>query len=210
MEITYLVNPLGAVDIELDSADFLAKYQPEVLRGNTLHLDVFKLLDDIYEDKGTCLQLVDDNSIPKGILGVSEMDFNIIKIRKSDYERCETEGFYRMTITHEVGHPRLHLEQFRKNGMNMYRTQTNKIPPYRSSEWQARVWASATLMPVPAMVRLLKRRDFKTEEDIEKAIMERFVVSHVAAHSRFKTIERYCKDGRYQKLKNAMKEKSLM
>lgn len=210
MEITYLVEPLGALDIELDSAEFLAQYQPEVLRGDEKPLDVYKLLDDIYEDKDACLQLIEDDNFPTGILGVAEMDHNIIKIRNSDYEKCDTEGYPRMTVTHEVGHPRLHLEQFRENGMKMYRTQSNKIPPYMSSEWQARVWGSATMMPFPAMVRLLEKADHKTDMEIESAIMDRFVVTQSAAHARFETMKRYVKDGRYEKIEKEMKEKGFM
>ncbi len=205
MEITYIVDPLGAIDIEMDSLQFLRKYQPEVLLTSK-PLDVEKLLDDIFLDTGVALQLVEDEALPKEILGISEMDTKLIKIRNVDFEKCDTEGYQRMTITHEIGHSRLHLNQFEENGMKMYRTQSNYIPPYMSSEWQARVWASATLMPFPSMVRLLTDTSKKTENEIIDAIMKRFIVSMAAAEARFNTIVKYYKDGRYQKLEMLMKE----
>lgn len=196
MEIAYIVDPMSAIDIELDSARYLKEYQSDTLFGDK-PLDVEKLLDDIYIDTGVTLQLVDDKELPREILGVSEMDTKIIKIRDVDFEKCDTDGYQRMTITHEAGHTRLHLNQFEKNGMKMYRTQSNRIPPYISSEWQARVWASATMMPLYAMVRLLNENAGKTETEVVDAIMKRFIVSRAAAEARYNTLLRYYKDGRY-------------
>ena len=205
MEITYLVDPLSAHDIELNSANFLREYQPEVLKGYK-PLDVAKLLDDIFEDKGFSLQLVSEKELPTSILGMTEMDNKIIKIRETDYMVCETAGYQRMTITHEVGHPRLHFSQFDRNGMRMLRTQSNKIPAFISSEWQARVWASATLMPFPTMIHLLGETQGKTKDDILNAIMEKFIVSRSAADVRYKTIFKYHKDGRFKIIEKSMKE----
>lgn len=57
MKITYLVDPLSALDIELSSAGFLKKYQPDVLLGEKpLNLDFF--LDNIFKEVGATLQLV--------------------------------------------------------------------------------------------------------------------------------------------------------
>ena len=209
MEIAYIVEPMSALDIELDSAKFLKEYQPDTLLSDK-PLNVEKLLDDVYLATGVTLQLVDDKELPREILGVSEMDTKIIKIRDVDFEKCDTDGYQRMTITHEAGHPRLHLNQFEKNGMKMYRTQSNYIPPYRSSEWQARVWASATMMPFPAMVRLLYATSEKTETEVIDAIMERFIVSRAAAEARYSTLLKYYKDGRYHKIEKSMKELCFM
>lgn len=206
MEIAYLVDPLSAYDIELDSVQFLKKYQSEVLLADK-PLDVEKLLDDVFLDTGVTLQLVEDEALPQEILGVSEMDTKIIKIRNVDFEKCDTDGYQRMTITHEAGHSRLHLSQFEKNGMKMYRTQSNFIPPYRNAEWQARVWASATMMPFPAMIRLLHAT---SEKDVIDAIMERFIVSRAAAEARYNTLLKYYYDGRYQKIEKSMKELCFM
>lgn len=209
MELAYIVDPLSALDIELDSAKFLIEYQPDTLLADK-PLDVQKLLDDIFLDTGVSLQLVEEHALPKEILGVSEMDTKIIKIRSVDFEKCDTDGYQRMTITHEVGHPRLHLTQFEKNGMKMYRTQSNYIPPYISSEWQARVWASAIMMPFLAMVRLLNETSEKSETEVVDAIMERFIVSRAAAEARYNTLRKYYKDGRYQRIERSMKELCFM
>ena len=212
MELTCIVNPLSSSDIELDAAQFLARYQPDVLYGDKIPLDVYKLFDDIFLDKGTCLQIVNDEDMPNEILGAAEMDTNIIKIRQTDYDKCATKGYQRMTASHEVGHPRLQLLQFQKNNMTMYRIQSNKIPPYMSAEWQARVWASAVLMPFPAMIRLLNNMDAKTPENLIAAIMDRFIVTRSAAKARLETIKQYNNDGRnrFSKILEEMKIKGFM
>lgn len=209
MEPTCLVNPMSALDIELDSSDFLRRYQPGVLEGNE-PLDVVKLLDDIFLDKGFSLQLITDDELPKAILGVAEMDNKIIKIRESDYLKCDLEGYQRMTITHEVAHSRLHFSQFEKNGMKMCRTQSNYIPPYASSEWQARVWASATLMPFSAITKLAVDNYYENRAELIEAIIKKFIVSASAAETRIKTIEKYLEDGRYQEIETAIKKKDYV
>lgn len=208
MEPTCLVNPLSALDIEVDSSDFLGRYQPGVLEGKE-PLDVIKLLDDIFIDKGFSLQLITDDELPKTILGVTEMDSKIIKIRESDYLKCDSEGYQRMTITHEVGHSRLHFPQFEKNGMKMCRTQSNYIPPFVSSEWQARVWASSTLMPFSAITKLVADNYYKSRAELIEAIVKEFIVSASAAEARIGTIEKYRKDGRYQEIETTIKKKDL-
>ncbi|MCQ2411912.1 MAG: ImmA/IrrE family metallo-endopeptidase [Sphaerochaetaceae bacterium] len=210
MEITYLVDALSAIEIELDSAEFLTQYQPDVLFRDITRMDAEKLLDDIYQDRGMCLRIVSDEELPNGILGASEMDLKVIKIRKADYDNCRETGSSRMTIAHEVAHSRLHLGQFEKNGMRMYQTQSKHIPAYVSSEWQARVWASSVMMPFPALIRLLNKVGHKTKEEIVQAIEDRFGVSSIAAQVRFETIQRYYRDGRYEKLMNRMKEMKYM
>ena len=209
MEIVYLVNPLSALDIELDSAVFLQEYQTQVLEGNR-PLDVEKLLDDIFLDKGFSLQLISDDELPKAILGISEMDNKIIKIRESDYIKNATGGYQRMTITHEVGHSRLHLSQFEENRMKMCRTQSNYIPPFVNSEWQARVWASATLMPFSAITKLAVENCNKSRTELVEIIVEKFIVSKAAAEARLGTMEKYWKDGRFQKIETAIKEKGII
>ncbi len=209
MEIAYMVDPLSALEIELNSAEMLSKYQPEVLNGQR-PLDVEKLLDDIFLETESSLQLIEPEDLPFVFLGVSEMDNKIIKIRESDFLKCETNGFCRMTITHEVGHHRLHLPQFEKCKMNLYRTQSNKIPAYVSSEWQARVWASATLMPFPAMVKILKTNEEKKANSIIQEVVEKFLVSRTAAKVRIKTLQTYMKDGRFQDLEKEMIKKRYM
>lgn len=209
MEPTCIVNPLSALDIELDSSVFLKEYQPRVLEGKE-PLDVTKLLDDIFLDKGFSLQLITDDELPQTILGVAEMDNKIIKIRESDYLKCDSEGYQRMTVTHEVGHSRLHFPQFEKEGMKMCRTQSNYIPPYMSSEWQARVWASATLMPLPAIAKIVLDTYYKSSSELIEAIVKKFIVSASAAEARLSTLKRYQEDGRYQKIKDAMNKKEIM
>lgn len=209
MEIAYLVEPLSALDIETDSVKFLSKYQPEVLHANR-PLDVEKLLDDIFNDTNVSLLLIDDDELPKEILGVSEMDKRIIKIRNSDFEKCDKDGYRRMTITHEAGHARLHLNQFEKNGMKMYRTKSNRIPYYKNSEWQAKVWASATMMPFPALIKIFQDATKKSDNEVINCIMERFIVSRTAAEVRYNTIAKYYKDGRYQKIEKSIKELCIM
>lgn len=205
MEITHLVDPLSACEIEMDSAKFLMKYQPGLLAGER-PLDVIKLLDDIFQDNGFSLLLTSDTDLPKQILGLTEMNNKTIKIRESDYIKCDTDGYPRMTVTHEVGHARLHHSQFLRDGMKMCRTQSNYIPPYRSAEWQARVWASATMMPFPAIVNLINESAEKTIVEIIDTIMERFIVSRSAAEARYGTIVKYKKDGRYDGLEKSMKK----
>lgn len=208
MEPTCLVNPMSALDIELDSYDFLRRYQPGVLDGNE-PLDVVKLLDDIFLDKGFSLQLINDDELPKAILGVTELDNKIIKIRETDYLKCDFEGYQRMTTTHEVAHSRLHYLQFEKNGMKMCRTQSNYIPPYVSSEWQARVWASATLMPFSVIKKLAVDNYYKNRTELIEAIIKKFIVSASAAEARIKTIEKYQQDGRYQEIETTIKKRGL-
>lgn len=209
MEPTCIVNPLSALDIELDSSVFLRKYQPEVLEG-TEPLDVAKLLDDIFLDKGFSLQLITDDELPMAILGMAEMDNKIIKIRESDYLKCDSEGFQRMTVTHEVGHSRLHFSQFEKNEMKMCRTQSNYIPPFLSSEWQARVWASATLMPFSAIAKLAEKKYYGSKAELTEAITKKFIVSVSAAEARLGTIKRYQEDGRYQAIEAGLKRKGII
>ncbi len=205
MELAYITKPLSALDIELDSSIFLKEYQPRVLEGKE-PLNVEQLLDDIYIDKGFSLLLVEDDEFPKEILGISEMDNKLIKIRESDYNKCDKYGYSRMTVTHEVGHSRLHSEQFEKNKMQMYRTQSDRIAPYKSSEWQARVWASATLMPFTVITQLIRENSDKSRVELIEAIARKFIVSISAAQARLETIERYSSDGRYQKIEKAIKK----
>lgn len=206
MEPTYIVAPLSALNIELDSSFFLRNYQPNVLKGKA-PLNIEILFDNIFQDKGFSLQLIPDNEFPRAILGLSEMDNKIIKIRESDYLSCETEGYPRMTMAHEVGHSRLHSTQFEQNGMKMYRTQSNHIPSFISAEWQARVWASATLMPFQAMTQIIANIP---EKDRISVIMKKFIVSKSAAEVRLNTLNTYLNDGRYNKIESAMKEKGLI
>lgn len=208
MELAYLVKPLSAVDIELDSLCFIQKYQPEVLEGKE-PLDVEMLLDNIFLDKGFSLQLISDDELPNGILGVSEMDNKIIKIRESDYLQCDSKGYPRMTITHEVGHSRIHSPQFEENRMQLCRTQSPLFPTFRSSEWQANVWASATLMPFPVITGFTNENPNIEENKLIDAVAKKFIVSKKAAKVRLETIRKYSKDGRYQQIELAMKKKGL-
>ena len=47
----------------------------------------------------------------------------------------------------------------------------------RSAKWQARVWTSATMMPFPAIVNLIKESTRKTIIEVIDTIMKRFIVS---------------------------------
>lgn len=209
MVIAYIVEPLSACDIELDSAIFLKKYQPEVLEGKR-PLDVEKLLDNIYEDKEFSLQLVKEDELPKGVLGISEMDNKVIKIPEADFLKCDSGGYQRMTITHEVAHPRLHFSQFEKNSMQLFRTQGNYIPPFKSSEWQANVWASATLMPFESITKLIGGNFNINDGELIEAVIKKFIVSKEAAKVRIETIEKYYIDGRYKKIEDSLKKEGIL
>ncbi len=188
----------------MDSSNFLKRYQPGVLKEDK-PLDVAKFLD-----KGFSVLLITDDELPRAILGMAEMDNKIIKIRESDYLKCYSEGFQRMTITHEVGHARLHFSQFKENGMKMCRTQSNHIPPFVSSEWQARVWDSATLMPFSAITKLAVDNNCESRTVMIETIVKKFIVSASAAEARIRTIENYLKDGRYKKIEAAIMNKELI
>lgn len=152
-DVTYIVKPMSASDIKLDVVRFLHKYQQETLFGDK-PLNAEKILDDIYTDKGFCLEITSDNEFKKGILGETRIGTRTIQIRESDFIQCDNNGFARMNITHEVAHSRLHSEFFEQNPCYLYRVQGNRLPAYLSSEWQASVWASCCLMPFPATVKV--------------------------------------------------------
>ncbi len=205
--IVYCVQPMSSADIELDSFLFLLKHQKDVLYGNA-PLDTNLLLDNIFEDKGFCLQIVGDKDFPIGIFAVTEMNSKIIKIRESDYITCDVNGFARMNIAHEVAHSRLHSDLFNQHSHVMYRTQGNRLPAYLSSEWQASVWASCCLMPFPATVKVIvdgENSDF-TQQQIISTLEKKFIVSQLAAKTRYLTIKKYQDKGNYNEIKKRIEK----
>ena len=200
-DVTYIVKPMSASDIEFDVARFLFKYQQQTLFGYK-PLNAEKLLDDIYTDKGFCLEITSDNEFHKGILGETRIGTRTIQIRESDYMKCDTNGFARMNIAHEVAHPRLHSEFFEQNPCQLYRIQGNRLPAYMSSEWQANVWGSCCLMPFPAVVKVITTGENAgfSESQIISSIKQKFIVSRPAAKARYSTINNYRRKGIYDEI----------
>jgi hypothetical protein len=200
-DVTYIVKPMSASDIELDVARFLYKYQKETLFGH-MPLNAEKLLDDIFTDKGYCLEITFDNEFHTGILGETRIGNRTIQIRESDFMKCDSNGFARMNIAHEVAHPRLHSEFFEQNPCRLYRVQGNRLPAYMSSEWQASVWGSCCLMPFPAVVKVITEGENSgfSKQQIISCIKQKFIVSKSAANVRYSTINNYRKKGSYNEI----------
>ena len=74
--------------------------------------------------------------------GLTYPDQRRIKIREDVYEAaCEGEGFYRLTIAHELGHQLLHTD------LGLGRAiPTGDLPAFRDSEWQANCFAGELLV----------------------------------------------------------------
>lgn len=209
IDITYIVNPLSAADIELDVYRFLFKYQRDTLFGRK-PLNSEKLLDNIFIDKGYSLQIVSDDKFAKGILAATEIESRTIEIRESDFNSCQTNGLARMNISHEVGHVRLQSEFFEENKGKLYKTCGNYIPAYLSSEWQANVWGSCCLMPFPAVVKVIENgcKQGLSEDQIINIIKKKFIVSKLAARARYLTIKNYVNKGIYNDIVERMEKEN--
>lgn len=209
MEIAYVVKPLSARDIEIDSVRFLMSYHDKFLLGKERSLDVERAADSIFMDKNFTLQLVGDHDLPKEVLACTEMDSCIIKVRESDYNKCDYDGMSRMNIMHEIGHARLQSDQIHATGI-LYSVVGNTIPAYKNSEWQAKVWGSATLMPYPRMIKIIDRMKGASERRIINEICEEFKVTEPAAKVRFETIQKYRADGRATGIEATLKQWNLI
>ena len=203
MEISYVVQPMSAKDIEINSIDFLLTYEPSFLFGIESTLDMEKSLDDIFIDKGFCLRLISDGEMPKEIWGCAQMDLKIINIRESDYNNCADNGLARMSIAHEIGHARLQSTQICET-RTAYRFAGHAIPRYMNSEWQANVWGSATLMPYPRVLRLAERMKEKSKTRVISEMTKVFAVTKAAAKVRLETLLRYKDDGRSEAIEREL------
>lgn len=140
------------------------------------------------------------------------MDTKIIKFRTCDYEKCDYDGRSRLTLVHEGGHNVLHSKQFERNNMKMFRTTEDKIPAFKSSEWQANSWASATLMPLPAIVKFLVDKKIKIQDEkrIVNWLMKTFIVSKEAAKVRLKVVQKYQNKGKLKVIISEMKKRNII
>lgn len=105
-------------------------------------------------------------------------------------------GRPRFTATHEVAHIDMHAGFFqilREKGLRPFRAHRGALRPFEDSEHQADVYASAILMPQPAVKRLVQacRRRGLTKEEIIKIMAKTFRVSRKAAMIRLKTYKEY-------------------
>ena len=108
--------------------------------------------------------------------GLTYPDQRRIEIREDVYDRaCEGDGFYRLTVAHEMGHLILHT-----NIPLARSVAVSDIPAYRSSEWQANCFAG----------ELLVHHDFIGRCGDVDAAMELFGVSRSAAETQWEAFKR--------------------
>lgn len=209
IDLTYVVNPLSAMDIELDVFNFLFKYQRDVLFG-LKPLNTETLLDNIFTDKSYCLRIVSNEALPKVIFAATNITSRTIEIKESDYNLCQTNGLARMNIAHEVGHVRLQSDFFEQHSSQLYKMCSGSVPIYMSAEWQANVWGSCCLMPFPAVIHVIENgiHQCLNENQIIDLIKEKFIVSKPAANARYLTIKKYKEKGTYNVIVEKIKKEN--
>jgi hypothetical protein len=119
----------------------------------------------------------------------------VIALSEASYADLEAEnGRARFSLCHELGHAVLHADTLIRitridhSRLPMLRTQT-ETPAFRSSEWQANVFAGAILVPGPGLVCLEESGRLTPQ-----GIRAMYNVSIQAAEKRIETFSRYRAD----------------
>lgn len=183
------VPPLSKLNLEASAQRVLQEFQPEVLEAKAA-LNVTTLVDSFLTQKtGWSLDVRTDGLLPGDIEGVVDPKTKTVVVTEATYEKLyEDDGRARFTLSHEFSHVHLHAATMKIRMVTMtpsserlYRTERTSLKPYRDPEWQADYHAGALLMPLPAVVSLMKKHSSAT---LERALQDIFKVSASAAHTR--------------------------
>ena len=113
---------------------------------SNLYFDVLRLLELLCSDSSCAnYEIVPDDTFPSHIHGDTDIIKKEIRIKESVYDGAVSgNGRDRMTVAHEIGHLLL-LGIF---GIKLQRNlKKDKVPLYRSPEWQAKCFAAELLIP---------------------------------------------------------------
>jgi Zn-dependent peptidase ImmA (M78 family) len=157
-----MANPRSSAEIEAIALRFVQKYQPNVLGGDPEPFDILKFFDCYMErDYGVS----SDYSITP-LSAYAYTDINDMKavVSSALIDDDSQETFLRATVSHEVGHVVLHIDEFRKRKkllrfmhddenvkLRLYRE--DQVVVYRNPEWQAWRFAGAVMMPASVVYR---------------------------------------------------------
>ena len=123
----------------------------------------------------------------------AETDINnrIMYFRNEDMTKEVLKGRIVMSIYHEISHVILgHTAYASAISGKVARGNYNRIPIFRSAEWQAEAMASALAMPFPATLKLIiyAKRNRLSDEFITSELVDMFHVSRTAAMKRISNI----------------------
>ena len=191
--MNFLVNPLGAINIEQAISQFIGYayrlFGDEIYKGDIIDLDY--IIEATYMLTG--YRFLPKESLPAYCEGLTYFTDKIFSISEKDWDSIESNNRARFSVAHEISHVILHREQADSFDMMVARNIERKLPSYRTSEWQANLGAAALLMPYGRFSKALHEACmlFKDEKAVIRYLSLRFGASKDSVERRAKTIVGY-------------------
>lgn len=160
-----LAKPRSNAEIEAIALGFVKKYQPNVLEGGPKPFDILKFFDCYMErDYGVSSDYAITPTNAHAYTDINDMKA-VVSSTLIDDDSQET--FLRATVSHEVGHVVLHVEEFRKmkkllrfmhddDNIKLRLYREDQVVLYRNPEWQAWRFAGAVMMPASVVYSAAK------------------------------------------------------
>lgn len=160
-----LAKPRSNAEIEATALRFVQRYQPDVLEGDPKPFNILKFFDCYMErDYGVSSDYTDTPPNAHAYTDINDMKA-VVSSTLMDDDSQET--FLRATVSHEVGHVVLHVEEFRKmkkllrfmhddDNVKLRLYREDQVVLYRNPEWQAWRFAGAIMMPASVVHRAAK------------------------------------------------------
>lgn len=185
MSFVPIVKARSWQDIACHAYAFIKRYHPQCLQ----RLQAFPLVDLIEFDMATETSFeLEVSSLPPGTEAVTDLLDKRLILSEHTYDGLHRDdGRSRFTVAHELGHIFEHkyLKQRFENGIETLKLKRAQIIPYRDPEAQANIFASALLMPRPAILKMPKDRQRA------EIIAEMAKVSRTAAEIRLRNLNKY-------------------
>lgn len=177
-----IVKGMSRLDIERLAVRFLRAVSPDSVLGHR-PTPVLKIFDRVLPKFGFNPNVV---VLPAGLEGVTDPARKRVTLDHNIYAALEDDdGRARFTTMHEVGHVLMHAKQMAATAMPFVNApvllaRRSDIKPFRSPEWQADTFSSASLMPAPALFRLEREHGALTID----LLQDTFLVSRQATEIR--------------------------
>ncbi len=183
-----LVRGRSTAEIEAIATRILQRHSPDTLVGKA-SFPVLKYIDGpLFDEYGVEFDVQDLGSSIEG-----KLEGHTLILNTHVYEGLlQNRNRPRFTGAHEAGHAVLHAGQLAvmndsaRGQPTLYRK--DEIKPYLNPEWQANVFASAILMPLPGIEAILRRMTSRSLMLATPMVSSQFCVPEQAAELRLKKL----------------------